>query len=174
MKGWVSHRTLVWSQEWQVRGEETLMRGMMTPVTCIPQGGWNTPPSLPLTSPVLPSSNSTKATGLLAASPLLAEVGRSTLQVRPLRPASHRLWPSRLSLTRPRWPFQKRERAAACSVLTPPCFLVWAVRKASSWGWSISAMAIDWGITCICIMRSNVIFFIVWLQLLSMIFTKVC
>lgn len=100
-----------------------------------------------LTCPGRPSSSSTRATGpLWAASPWLAAAWRSTLHERPLRLGSQRLWATKLSFTRARWLFQKRERAAACSALTlpPPCFLVWAVRKASSWAWSMSAAAIDW------------------------------
>ncbi|TNN60445.1 hypothetical protein EYF80_029296 [Liparis tanakae] len=91
-------------------------------------------------------SSSTRATGPpWSAPPRLAAVWRSTLQERPLRPGSQRLWASRLSLTRTRWPFQKRERAAACSAVTPPppCRRVWAVRKASSWAGSMSAAAMD-------------------------------
>lgn len=99
-----------------------------------------------LTSPVRPSSNSTSATGLLDTCPLLADVCRSTLHFRPLRPGSQRLWAKRLSRTRVRWVFQKRARAAACSGVTPPppCLRVCAVRKASSCVWSMSADAMDW------------------------------
>lgn len=98
-----------------------------------------------LTSPGRPSSNSTRATGLLDTCPLLADVCRSTLHFRPLRPGSQRLWASRLSRTRVRWAFQKRARAAACSGVTPlpPCLRVCAVRNASSCAWSMSADAMD-------------------------------
>lgn len=68
---------------------------------------------------------------------------RSTLQFMFFRPWSQRLWLIRLSWIWVRWFFQNFAMTAAWSAVMPPCFLVWAVRKASSWFKSMSAEAID-------------------------------
>lgn len=68
---------------------------------------------------------------------------RSTLQFMFFRTLSQRLWLIRLSWIWVRWFFQNFAMTAAWSDVMPPCFLVWAVRKASSWFKSMSAEAID-------------------------------
>lgn len=96
-----------------------------------------------LTCPFFPSSISTIATGVFIWSMCLSCDFRSTLQFMFFKTLSQRLWLIRLSWIWVRWFFQNFAMTAAWSDVIPPCFLVWAVRKASSWLESMSAEAID-------------------------------
>lgn len=96
------------------------------------------------TCPLFPISSSIMATGVCIWAECLDCDLPSTLQLRPRSPLSQRLWFMRLSRIFVLWFFQNLEMTAAWSDVIPPCFLVWAVKNASSWLKSMSADAIDY------------------------------